>query len=59
MSYRVIQDGLVVAASDTHSDAFHYAMVYGQDGPVELQEKSSGKWKTLFWFNELHEENIE
>lgn len=53
--FRVVQDGLEVASTwatkreDALREAWHYGFVYGQDGPVEVQEKvfrpHSGRWK--------------
>lgn len=53
--FRVMQDGMEVASAyaasraDALKEARHYALVYGQDGPVEVQEKvfrpNSGRWK--------------
>lgn len=36
--YEITQEGEFCAASTSLSDAFHYAAVYGQDGPVEIWE---------------------
>lgn len=43
--YEVIQDGIVVASAwgrdkqRVLSEAMHYAMMYAQDGPVEVRMK--------------------
>ena len=42
--YRIMQDGMVVASSTSLSEAIHYAHVYIEDGPVEIQSKKSGRW---------------
>jgi len=48
MSYRLIQDNMVVAQCDTERDVLHYASVYLEDGPVEIQKKSKkGGWKKI------------
>ncbi len=48
--YQLIQDGMVVATVFASTDARarneigHYALVYGQDGPVEIKRiESDGK----------------
>lgn len=53
--FRVVQNGMEVASAfagsraDALKEARHYALIYGQDGPVEIQEKvfrpHSGRWK--------------
>ena len=45
--YRIIQDGMPVAWSTSLSDAIHYARVYMQDGPVELQERTKSGWRKV------------
>jgi len=35
--WEIWQDGMCVAKSSGAADAFHYAMIYSQDGPVELK----------------------
>lgn len=35
--FEVWQDDMLVAGSDSLSEAQHYAAVYGQDGPVEIK----------------------
>lgn len=53
--FRIIQDGLVVAGasssrrSDALAQALHYAMNYGQSGPVEIQERAGPRadWRSL------------
>jgi hypothetical protein len=42
--YRLLQDGLVVAASTSAPDILHYALVYGGDGPVKMQQRINGRW---------------
>ena len=37
IQYEVWQDGDMVAAADSPSDAQHFMLVYGQDGPVEAK----------------------
>ncbi len=34
VTFEIWQDDICVAMSDDESDAWHYAMMYGQDGPV-------------------------
>jgi hypothetical protein len=46
-SYRLIQDGMPVAWTTNKQAILHYALVYGQDGPVEVQERVKGRWKTM------------
>jgi hypothetical protein len=46
--YRLIQDGMPVAWSEgplAINEINHYALVYGQDGPVKIERHSSGKWR--------------
>lgn len=48
VEYQVWQDGLMVASAyghdtDARREALHYAAVYGQDGPVEVERVSKGK----------------
>lgn len=38
--WEIWQDGMCVAKSSGAADAFHYAMIYSQDGPVELKPPS-------------------
>lgn len=45
--YRLMQEGMVVAASTSLPDMLHYALVYGQDGPVEIQTRHKGRWVRL------------
>lgn len=35
--WEIWQDGMCVAKSSGAADAFHYAMIYSQDGPVQLK----------------------
>jgi hypothetical protein len=47
-SYEVWQDGMCVAKTsgpehDARRDAMHYAMMYGQDGPVKVYVVHKGK----------------
>ena len=45
--WRLIQGGMVVASGSEVADAWHYAMQYGQDGPVTIQIREPGKrWKS-------------
>jgi hypothetical protein len=46
-SYRLIQDGMPVAWTTNKQAILHYALVYGQDGPVEIQERVKGRWKMM------------
>ncbi len=46
--YRLIQGGIPVAWSEgpgAVAEIRHYAMVYGQDGPVKIERHSGGKWR--------------
>jgi hypothetical protein len=51
LSWCVIQDGYAVASGfgprdRAISEMLHYAMVYEQDGPVQLKTRTAGsKWK--------------
>lgn len=51
LKWCVMQDGYPVASGvGPHDRALaemmHYAMIYGQDGPVEMKTRTgSGKWK--------------
>ena len=52
-TYRIKQDGIAVAeASGPESLAkdaiMRYACQYEQDGPIEIQEKVSKRWKTIY-----------
>ncbi len=48
--FRVVQDGVAVASvhgyerAPAFSDIMHYAAVYGQDGPVTVQQRIGYKW---------------
>jgi hypothetical protein len=42
--YRLLQGGETVAGSTSLSDILHYAFVYGQDGPVTIQQRLKGRW---------------
>ena len=45
--YRLIQDGIVVAQCDgdrAWQEINHYATVYGQDGPVQIEKRHHGRW---------------
>lgn len=49
--FRVKQGGMVVAQVESGHrwravrEAAHYAMIYGQDGPVAVEEKIKGRWR--------------
>lgn len=49
--WRIRQDGLVVASgsgeqSRAMAEMMHYALVYGEDGPVSLYTRTPrGKWE--------------
>jgi hypothetical protein len=46
--YRLLQDGMTVAGSTSLAEIQHYALVYGQDGPVTIQRrKERGRWVAL------------
>jgi hypothetical protein len=45
--YRLIQDAMPLAWTTNKQAILHYALVYGQDGPVEVQERVNGRWKMM------------
>jgi hypothetical protein len=46
MEYRLIQDGMPVAWANSEREILHYAAVYGQDAPVQIQERIEKKgWR--------------
>jgi len=48
--YRLKQDGMVVAQVEGPSalkEISHYAFVYSQDGPVEIEQHTKGRWLSL------------
>lgn len=48
--YRIKQDGIPVAWSEgpsALSEIRHYAAVYGQDGPVVIEQRVKGRWKIM------------
>jgi hypothetical protein len=46
MRYRVIQDGMPVAWATGEREILHYAAIYGQDGPVAIEERpEKGRWR--------------
>ncbi len=48
--YRIKQDGMAVALVEGPNalrEITHYALVYGQDGPVEIQQHRSGRWRNV------------
>ena len=48
MEYRLLQDGIAVAWTNSQDEILHYADVYGQDGPVTIQGRVKGKrWRVL------------
>jgi len=53
--YRIMQDGMAVASCDTKADAIHYALMYADDGPLDLQSKETGRWVTIMSFAQLKE----
>ena len=56
--YRLIQDGQPTAWAEgpgALSEIQHYALVYGQDGPVQIEQHSGGRWKTLTNHSDLIE----
>jgi len=55
-SYRLLQNGQPVAWAEGRNAAaeiMHYVDVYGQDGPVEAQQKVNGRWVSLFKLGDL------
>ena len=53
--YRIMQDGMAVVHGATLADALHYALMYAEDGPLDLQSKETGKWVTIMSFAHLQE----
>ena len=48
--YRLIQDDMPVAWSEgprSLEEIKHYALVYGQDGLVRIEQRVGGRWKPL------------
>lgn len=50
--YRLIQDNQAVAWTEgspkaAWDDIKHYALIYGQDGPVKIQKHTDGRWRTI------------
>ena len=45
--FRLIQDGMVVAWAWCEREIAHYAFVYGQDGPVTIQQLVGKRWRDL------------
>ena len=50
--YRVMQDGVMVARLSGPKETalpsiLHYAMMYGQDGPVRVERREGRKWVEL------------
>mgnify|MGYP000447632108 CR=1 FL=1 len=50
--YRLIQDGVEVASvygpsGDARREIVHYAMVYAQDGPVQIEKREGRRWKQI------------
>lgn len=48
--FRLKQDEIPVAWSEgpgALEEILHYAAVYSQDGPVQIEHHMSGKWKTV------------
>ncbi len=43
--YRILQDGQPVAGANSLTEIRHYALVYGQDGPVTVQVRENGRWR--------------
>jgi len=45
--FRLLQDGMVVASATSPAEIMHYALMYGQDGPVVIQARANGRWRSL------------
>lgn len=48
--YRLIQGGIPVAwasGQTAWAEISHYALVYSQDGPVQIDERVRGRWKRM------------
>lgn len=46
--FRLKQDGVPVAWAEgpgAYGEILHYAMVYGQDAPVMIEQHRSGRWR--------------
>lgn len=52
-AFRVVQGGIVVASVSAPSyeqgmrEARHYAMMFGQDGPLVIEERRDRKWRPI------------
>lgn len=56
--YRLIQDGQPAAWAEGPGALFeihHYAFVYGQDSPVQIEQHSGGRWKAFANHSDLTE----
>lgn len=45
--FRLLQDGMVVATATSPADIVHYALMYGQDGPVVIEARTNGRWRKV------------
>lgn len=48
--YRLIQDNIVVASTEglrAEAEIIHYARVYGQDGPVRVEQFIKRRWRRV------------
>lgn len=51
--FRIMQNGMNVASiegpeSESRHTMLIYAAQYAEDGPIEIQEKVSKRWKTIY-----------
>lgn len=51
--FRIMQNGVAVASAEgperlANGTAMLYAAQYEEDGPIEIQEKVSKRWKTIY-----------
>ena len=51
--FRIMQNGVAVASSEgpervARGTTMLYAAQYEEDGPIEIQEKVSKRWKTIY-----------
>lgn len=45
--FRLLQDGMVIATATSSADIMHYALMYGQDGPVVIEARTNGRWREV------------
>lgn len=50
LEYRIKQGGMVVASAEgprADAEIAHYAAVYGQDGPLTIEQRVAGEWREV------------